>query len=330
MRPATPKLITYDFEKPILELERKLDELRRMATEQKVDLHDQIAEMEKTVEETKERVYTHLSAWQRVQLARHPVRPYTLDYLNAIATDFIELHGDRRFSDDRAMVGGFATLDGVRVVVVGHQKGRDTKENIMRNFGCAHPEGYRKAMRLMQMAERFGLPIVTIIDTPGAYPGIGAEERHIAEAIAANLRDMMALRVPIVAVVIGEGGSGGALGIGIANRVLILENAYYSVISPEGCAAILWKDRAATPKAAEALRLNAKDLLEFKLVDEVIPEPLGGAHRDPAKAAATLKGVLLKHLRELGKLTTDEILNQRYAKFREMGQFDFVVPGGNV
>ena len=330
MRLAAPKLITYDFEKPILELERKLEELRRMATEQNVDLHDQITGMEKTVEETKQSVYTHLSAWQRVQLARHPRRPYTLDYLAAIATDFIELHGDRRFSDDRAIVGGFATIDDVRVVVIGHQKGRDTKENILRNFGCAHPEGYRKAMRLMEMAERFGLPIVTIIDTPGAYPGVGAEERHIAEAIAANLRDMMALRVPIVAVVIGEGGSGGALGIGIANRVLIMENSYYSVISPEGCAAILWKDRAATPKAAEALKLTAKDLLELKLVDDILPEPLGGAHRDPAKAAAALKAALLKHLRELTSLTTDQILDQRYAKFRAMGQFDFVVPGGNV
>jgi acetyl-CoA carboxylase carboxyl transferase subunit alpha len=330
MRSAAPKLITYDFEKPILELERKLEEVRRMATEQNVDLHDQIAEMEKTVEETKQRVYTNLSAWQRVQLARHPMRPYTLNYLGAIATDFIELHGDRRYSDDRAIVGGFATIDGVRVVVVGHQKGRDTKENILRNFGCAHPEGYRKAMRLMQMAERFGLPIVAVIDTPGAYPGVGAEERHIAEAIAANLRDMMALRVPIVAVVIGEGGSGGALGIGIANRVLIMENAYYSVISPEGCAAILWKDRAATPKAAEALKLTAKDLMELKLVDEIIPEPLGGAHRDHAKAATTLKDAVLKHLRELMELTTDQILDQRYAKFRAIGQFDFVVPGGNV
>ncbi|MCX6907720.1 MAG: acetyl-CoA carboxylase carboxyltransferase subunit alpha [Verrucomicrobia bacterium] len=330
MRPTAYKLITYDFEKPILELERKLEELRRMATEQKVDLHDQIAAMEKTVEETKQSVYTNLSAWQRVQLARHPRRPYTLDYLAAIATDFIELHGDRRFSDDRAMVGGFATIDDLRVVIVGQQKGRDTKENIMRNFGCAHPEGYRKAIRLMQMAERFGLPIVTIIDTPGAYPGVGAEERHIAEAIAANLRDMMALRVPIVAAVIGEGGSGGALGIGIANRVLIMENAYYSVISPEGCAAILWKDRAATPKAAEALKLTAKDLLGLKLVEEIISEPLGGAHRDPAKAAAALKAALLTNLRELIAMTPEALLEQRYAKFRAMGQFDFVVPGGNV
>jgi acetyl-CoA carboxylase carboxyl transferase subunit alpha len=330
MRPTGPKLITYDFEKPILELERKLEELRRMATEQKVDLHDQIAAMEKTVEETKQDIYTHLSAWQRVQLARHPRRPYTLDYLAAIATDFVELHGDRRYSDDRAIVGGFATLGDVRVVVVGHQKGRDTKENIMRNFGCAHPEGYRKAIRLMQMAERFNLPIVCIIDTPGAYPGVGAEERHIAEAIAANLRDMMALRVPIVAAVIGEGGSGGALGIGIANRVLILENAYYSVISPEGCAAILWKDRAATPKAAEALKLTAKDLLGLKLVDEIIPEPLGGAHRDPDKAAAALKATLLTHLRELFAMTPDALLQQRYDKFRAMGQYEFVTPGGSV
>ncbi len=320
--PPTTRLITYEFEKPILELEKKLEELTRLAHEQKVNVRDQISEIEKTIEETKQRIYTDLSAWQRVQLARHPVRPFTLDYIRAIASDFTELHGDRLYSDDKSLIGGFATIEGQRVMVIGNQKGRDTKENIMRNFGSAHPEGYRKALRLMRMADRFGLPIITLIDTPGAYPGIGAEERHIAEAIAVNLREMMLLRVPILSIVIGEGGSGGALGIGIANRVLILENAYYSVISPEGCAAILWKDRAATPKAAAALKLSAKHLIELKLVDEILPEPLGGAHRDAAKAAATLKAALLRHLRELLAMSVEQLLEDRYAKFRAMGQFE--------
>jgi len=320
--PPSTRLITYEFEKPILELEKKLAELQGLANEQKVNVRDQIAAIEKTIEETKQRVYTNLNAWQRVQLARHPVRPFTLDYVAAITRDFTELHGDRLYSDDKSIVGGFATIDGHRVMLIGNQKGRDTKENILRNFGSAHPEGYRKALRLMRLADRFRLPIITLIDTPGAYPGIGAEERHIAEAIAVNLREMMLLRVPIVAIVIGEGGSGGALGIGVANRVLILENAYYSVISPEGCAAIIWKDRSATPKAAEALKLNAKHLLELKLVDEVIPEPLGGAHRDPAQTAANLKAALLRHLRELLALSPEQILDDRYAKFRAMGRFE--------
>jgi acetyl-CoA carboxylase carboxyl transferase subunit alpha len=254
-------------------------------------------------------------------LARHPKRPFTLDYLSNTFTDFNELHGDRLFADDRAVVGGFARLEQHKVMVIGTQKGRDTKENIRRNFGSAHPEGYRKALRLMRLADKFGIPIVTLIDTAGAYPGIGAEERHIAEAIAVNLREMMLLEVPIVAVVIGEGGSGGALGIGVADRVLILENAYYSVISPEGCAAILWKDRAAASKAAEALKITAKDLLELRLTDEIVSEPLGGAHNDPSATAATLRQHLVANIEQLKKLSVAERLKSRYAKFRAHGHF---------
>lgn len=316
------KLITLEFEKPIAELERRLTELKSSSTQQKVDLNAEIKAMEQKIEETKKSIYSNLTAWQRVQLARHPNRPYTLDYVKMIFTDFIEMHGDRRFADDRAIVGGFAQIDNQKVMLIGHQKGRDTKENLLRNFGCAHPEGYRKALRLMEMADKFGVPIVTFIDTPGAYPGVGAEERHIAEAIAVNLREMTLLRVPIVAVVIGEGGSGGALGIGVADTVLILENAYYSVISPEGCAAILWKDRANAPKAAEALKLTARDLKELDLVDEIVPEPLGGAHRNPKFTAESLKLTVLHHIGELQKLPTDQLLANRYQKFRKIGPFD--------
>src|SRR6476661_8230165 len=271
-----------DFEKPILELQRKLDELRKHRDTHSfgINLEEEIQQIEKKIEEERRRIFSDLTPWQRVQLARHPKRPFTLDYIQTIFSDFSELHGDRLFSDDQAMVGGFAHFEGQKVMVIGTQKGRDTKENIRRNFGSAHPEGYRKALRLMRLADKFGLPIVTLIDTAGAYPGIGAEERHIAEAIAVNLREMMLIEVPIIAAVIGEGGSGGALGIGVADRVLILENAYYSVISPEACSAILWKERSAASKAAEALKITAKDLLELKLVDEIIPEPLGGAHTD--------------------------------------------------
>jgi acetyl-CoA carboxylase carboxyl transferase subunit alpha len=311
-----------DFEKPILELQRKLDELRRHrdAHAPGINLEEEIKQIEAKIEEERRRIFSDLSAWQRVQLARHPKRPFTLDYIQTVFSDFSELHGDRAFSDDLAMVGGFAHLEGRKVMVLGTQKGRDTKENIRRNFGSAHPEGYRKALRLMRLADKFGLPIVTLIDTAGAYPGIGAEERHIAEAIAVNLREMMLMRVPIVAVVIGEGGSGGALGIGVADRVLILENAYYSVISPEGCAAILWKDRSAAAKAAEALKITAKDLLELGLVDQIIPEPLGGAHNDLNAMAATLKQVLIRHLAELSHLSASERLRLRYAKYRAYGQ----------
>src|SRR5208282_6947187 len=285
-----------DFEKPIIELQAKLDELREHPEKHSLDVsfEAEIQLIEKKLEETRRQIFSNLNAWQRVQLARHPNRPYTLNYLEKTFTDFHELHGDRLFAEDRAMVGGFAKLGEYKVMVIGTQKGRDTKENILRNFGSAHPEGYRKALRLMKLADKFRLPIIVLIDTAGAYPGIGAEERHIAEAIAVNLREMMLFEVPIIATVIGEGGSGGALGIGVADRMLILENAYYSVISPEGCAAILWRDRANAAKAAEALRITAKDLFELKLVDEIVPEPLGGAHNDPAATGETLKTHLLK------------------------------------
>ena len=312
-----------DFEKPIIELQNKLDELRQHPEKHSlgISFEEEIQIIEKKLEETRRQIFLNLTPWQRVQLARHPRRPYTLDYIQQAFTDFHELHGDRLFAEDRAMVGGFARIGEHRVMVIGTQKGRDTKENILRNFGSAHPEGYRKALRLMRLADKFGLPIITLIDTAGAYPGVAAEERHIAEAIAVNLREMMMLEVPIVATVIGEGGSGGALGIGVADRVLILENSYYSVISPEGCAAILWKDRSAAAKAAAALRITAKDLLELGLVDEIIPEPLGGAHTDTTGTAANLKQYLLKHLETVLALPAAERLKQRYQKFRAHGHF---------
>jgi acetyl-CoA carboxylase carboxyl transferase subunit alpha len=312
-----------DFEKPILELQSKLEDLRAHPEKHSlgISFDEEIQIIERKIEETRRQIFLNLTPWQRVQLARHPKRPYTLDYFERTFIDFQELHGDRLFAEDRAMVGGFARIGEHRVLVIGTQKGRDTKENIIRNFGSAHPEGYRKALRLMRLADKFGLPIITLIDTAGAYPGVGAEERHISEAIAVNLREMMLLEVPIISVVIGEGGSGGALGIGVADRVLIMENAYYSVISPEGCAAILWKDRANAAKAAAALRITAKDLLELKLVDEIVPEPLGGAHVDLATIAATLKTHLLKHLEEIIALSVAERLKKRYEKFRAHGHF---------
>src|SRR5689334_13027902 len=312
-----------DFEKPIAELQRKLEELNKHREDHRlgVNFDEEVATIERKIAETRKQIFTNLTAWQRVQLARHPRRPFALDYLGATFSEFEELHGDRLFAEDRAVVGGFARLDGKRVVVIGHQKGRDTKENIRRNFGSAHPEGYRKALRLMRLADKFGLPIVTLIDTAGAYPGVGAEERHIAEAIAVNLREMMLLEVPIIAVVIGEGGSGGALGIGVADRVLILENAYYSVISPEGCAAILWKERAAAEKAAEALKITAKHLLDLGLADEIIAEPLGGAHNDLAATSQTLKTTILRNLEHLRKLSTTDRLKLRYGKYRAHGHF---------
>ena len=312
-----------DFEKPIIELQNKLTALREHPEKHSlgISFEEEILLIEKKIEETRRQIFLHLTPWQRVQLARHPKRPYTVDYFSRAFTDFQELHGDRLFAEDRAMVGGFAKLGEHHVLVIGTQKGRDTKENILRNFGSAHPEGYRKALRLMKLANKFGLPIITLIDTAGAYPGVAAEERHIAEAIAVNLREMTLLEVPIITAVIGEGGSGGALGIGVADRVLILENAYYSVISPEGCAAILWKDRANAAKAAAALRITAKDLLELKLVDEIVPEPLGGAHTNPTTIAATLKTHLLKHLEEILALPVPERLKKRYEKFRAHGHF---------
>jgi len=320
-----------DFEKPIAELQAKLEELKKHPETHSlgISVEEEVALIEKKLEETKRQVFRNLSAWDRIKIARHPKRPFSLDYFQSAFADFTELHGDRLFAEDRAIVGGFACLGPHKVMVVGTQKGRDTKENILRNFGSAHPEGYRKALRLMRLADKFRLPIIALIDTAGAYPGIGAEERHIAEAIAVNLREMMLFEVPILAAVIGEGGSGGALGIGVADRVLILENAYYSVISPEGCAAILWKDRSAAAKAAEALKITAKHLLELGLVDEIVPEPLGGAHTDPDATAATLKSVLLKHLEQLLALAPAERLKQRYDKFRNFGHFLEKKPASN-
>ncbi len=310
-----------EFEKPIVELERKLDELKRESHAQEIDLDSEVRRVEAIINETRRQIYENLNAWQRVQIARHPQRPFMLDYVHHAFTDFVELRGDRLYGDDKAMPGGLATIGDIRCVVIGHQKGRDLKENLKRNFGSAHPEGYRKAMRLMRLAEKFSLPVVSLIDTPGAYPGIGAEERHISEAIAVNLREMMILKTPIVAVVIGEGGSGGALGIGVADRLLMMENSYYSVISPEGCAAILWKHRKHAPEAAEALKLTARDLQKFKLVDEVVPEPVGGAHQDHLQSANNLKTALVTQLRALQKLPIDELIEQRYEKFRRVGEF---------
>jgi acetyl-CoA carboxylase carboxyl transferase subunit alpha len=308
-----------EFEKPISELEEKIRELREFSQEHDVDVTHGIELLQSRIEETRHKIFVSLTPWQRVQLARHPDRPYPRDYIERLFTDFIEFHGDRRFSDDHAVTGGFAKFNGLPVMVIGTCKGRDLKENVKVNFGSAHPEGYRKALRLMQMANKARVPIISLIDTPGAYPGIGAEERHIAEAIAVNLREMFTLQVPIVAAVVGEGGSGGALGIGVANRVLIMENAYYSVITPEGCAAILWRDGAAAPRAAEALKLTSGDLQQMKLVDEIVPEPLGGAHRDLDAAAAALGQVLHKHLDELSKMSGPELCEDRYNRFRGMG-----------
>ncbi len=312
---------TLPFEKPILELQAKLGELRRFSESQEIDVGEEIRRMEEKIAETRRRIYSTLTPWQKVQVSRHPLRPYTRDYIARMTEGFIELHGDRRYADDPAIVGGFARIDGRRVMLLGTQKGRDTKSNLRCNFGCAFPEGYRKALRLMRLAARFGTPIVTLIDTPGAFPGIESEERHIAEAIAVNLREMFRLPVPIVVCVIGEGGSGGALGIGVGDRILILEHAYYSVISPEGCAAILWKDRAFSDRAANALKLTAGDLLEAGLVDEVIPEPEGGAHTDPEATAARLREAIVRNLDALSSRPADALMAARYDKFRAMGVF---------
>jgi len=310
-----------EFEKPVFELEQKLDELKRRLAERNIDLDPEVQRMRHKIEATRVGIYNNLTAWQRVQIARHAARPFFLDYLASSFTDFVELKGDRLFGDDASMPGGLARIDGIRCAVIGQQKGRDVKENLLRNFGSPHPEGYRKALRLMRLAEKFGFPVVALIDTPGAYPGVGAEERHIAEAIAVNIREMMVLRTPVVAVVIGEGGSGGALGIGVADRVLMMENSYYSVISPEGCAAILWKHRKHAPEAAEALKLDARGLLAMGIIDGVVPEPTGGAHRDPAAAAANLKSAIVAALREVTGIPTDTLVRQRYEKFRKMGVF---------
>lgn len=317
---------TLEFEKPLRELEKQLRSLLTVSEESKVDVRNEIEAIEAKIEKTKSAIYLNLTAWQRVQLSRHPKRPYTLDYIERIFTDFEELHGDRRFREDAAIVGGPAFLDGLPVMIIGQQKGRNTRENLKRNFGCPHPEGYRKAMRLMEMAEKFKMPIITMIDTPGAYPGIGAEERHVAEAIAVNIRDMSALKVPIISIVIGEGGSGGALGIAVADEVMILENGYYSVISPEGCAAILWKDRAAAPQAADALKFSPKHLKKFGVVDTILEEPIGGAHRDPDQAAAIMKKAISSSLATLRKKSVTKLLDDRYARFRKLGEFEEVAP----
>lgn len=310
------------FEQPVAELNDKLKELEAFSNEQDIDVSHEIQNMKEKIEQTRNEIYANLTAWQKVQVARHPDRPYTMDYINAITTDFVEIHGDRIHRDDRAIVGGFARIDGQKVMIIGSQKGRDTKSNVETNFGCAHPEGYRKALRLMKLADKFGVPIITFIDTKGAYAGLESEERHIAEAIAVNLRESFNIKVPIICVIIGEGGSGGALGIGIGNRILILEHAYYSVISPEGCAAILWKDRAFSDKAAEALKITGNDLLQLKLADEIIREPMGGAHVDHKAAAENLKAALIKNLAALSAKSAEEILKERYNKFRAMGNFE--------
>lgn len=314
-------MIGLEFEKPIIDLERKIEELKGLTAHKDISIDSEISKLEGKLEQIKKDIYENLTPWQRVQIARHSKRPYTLDYIDMIMTDFMEIHGDRHFADDKALICGLAKVDGIPIVVMGHQKGRDTKENLERNFGSAHPEGYRKAMRVMDMAEKFGLPIVTFIDTPGAYPGIGAEERGQAEAIAYNLREMADLKTPIIIFVIGEGGSGGALGIGIGDRSYVLENAYYSVISPEGCAAILWKERLRSPDAAAALKLTAKDLLEMKIIDGMIKEPLGGAHRNPQEAAENIKKTIKKDLNALKGLSKEKLVDTRYAKIRSIGVF---------
>ena len=310
-----------DFERPLMELEREYEELQRFAPRDDPRIHAKIERLEKRIGKVREEVYSQLTPWQRTQLSRHIDRPHTLDYLQLIFEDFIELHGDRGFMDDPAMVGGFARLDGEGVVVVGHQKGRDVKGMGYRNFGMPHPEGYRKALRIMALGARFRKPIITMIDTPGAYPGVEAEERGQAEAIARNLREMATFPVPIVVVVIGEGGSGGALAIGVGDRILMMENAVYSVISPEGCAAILWRDGTKGPLAAEVMKLTAADLLQLEVIDEVIPEPAGGAHRDYDEAAASLKQAIIRHLTELHGLSEEKLVSERYQRFRRIGAF---------
>ncbi|HSB68761.1 MAG TPA: acetyl-CoA carboxylase carboxyltransferase subunit alpha [Candidatus Methylomirabilis sp.] len=313
---------TLDFERPILELQAKIQELRQVAQAGQVDFSSEIARLERKVARLQEEVFANLTAWQRTQIARHPQRPYAADYIRLILTDFMELHGDRGFSDDRAIVGGFARLEGMPLVVIGQQKGRDTKEKIARNFAMANPEGYRKALRLMRLAEKFGKPVLALVDTPGAYPGIGAEERGQAEAIARNLREMAELAVPMVVAVVGEGGSGGALGIAVGDVVLMLEYAIYSVISPEGCASILWRDPGKAPDAAAAMGITPNSLLRLGVIDEIVPESIGGAHRNQQETAANLKEALLKAFARVRRVPLEELLEQRYQKFRRMGVFE--------
>ncbi len=309
----------YDFEQPLAQLERRLEEARKLGD--RAQGPQTVRALEAQLEQLKRNVYSQMTPWQRVQLARHPLRPYTLDYITLLLSDFLQLHGDRLFGDDRALIGGTGWFEGRACVVLGHQKGRDTRENLMRNFGSAHPEGYRKALRLMRLAEKFRLPVLVFVDTPGAYPGIGAEERGQAHSIAYNLREMARLKTPVYVCVIGEGGSGGALGVGVGDWVAMLENAYYSVISPEGCAAILWRDRARAPDAAQALKLTARDLLGFGIVDEVIEEPLGGAHHDPDAVAQRLRASIQRFLKQVEAVPTETLLQRRYERFRRIGRF---------
>ncbi len=309
--------VVLEFEKPIIELEQKIEEMRKYADN--LDIADEIGTLEKKVDQLRASVYSSLTRWQRVQLARHPERPYTSDYIQMMVDDFVELHGDRTFGDDKAIVGGFGRIEKETVLVLGHQKGRDTKSNLFRNFGMPNPEGYRKALRLMKLAAKFHRPIITLLDTPGAFPGIGAEERGQAEAIARNLFEMSHLPVPIIVVIIGEGASGGALGIGVGDRILMFENAWYSVIAPESCSSILWRSWEYKEQAAEALKLTAPDLVEQGIVDRIVPEPQGGAHRNPDEAASILKNILVEELRNLKKLKADKLIQQRIEKFSTMG-----------
>lgn len=308
-----------DFEKPIIELENKIEEMRKY--EGQLDISDEIKNLEEKVIQLKKNIYDNLTRWQRVQLARHPERPYTLDYIYMMMEDFVELHGDRQFKDDHSIVGGFAKLDEYKIMVIGHQKGRDTKSNLFRNFGMPNPEGYRKALRLMKLAEKFNKPVITLLDTPGAYPGIEAEQRGQAEAIARNLLEMSRLKVPIIVVIIGEGASGGALGLGVGDRILMLQNTWYSVISPESCSSILWRSWEYKEQAAESLRLTAEDLVEQKIVDRIVPEPLGGAHKDHQLMANNLKTVLKEELASLVKIKPDKLVLNRLEKFGKMGVY---------
>lgn len=316
----TPEFI-LEFERPLRDLQRQIDALRTTSDEHSFDVSKEVAAIEKRIEETKRNIYSNLSPWHRVQLSRHPKRPFSLDYIKLIFEDFQELHGDRVFGDDQALIGGTATFNGEPVMIIAQQKGRDVKENLRRNFGMPHPEGYRKALRLFQMAEKFNLPIICFIDTKAAYAGVGSEERHVSEAIARNLREMAILGVPIVGVILGEGGSGGALGIAVVDRLLVLEHAYYSVIPPEGCAAILWRNRAFAEQAADALKLGARELLAQGIADSVVDEPIGGAHRDPVAAATELKKHIVSQLKILKKLPLKKLLDERYHKYRQMGKY---------
>lgn len=313
---------TYlEFERPLMELEKRISDLKDFSVGENFEASGEIASLEKKLESLRDEIYASLTRWQRVQISRHPRRPYTLDYIDMMCSDFVELHGDRGFAEDPAMVGGFATFDDRRVMVIGQQKGRDTKQKLYRNFGMAHPEGYRKARRLMFLAEKYKLPIVILVDTPGAYPGIGAEERGQAEAIALNIKKMFDLKVPIIVSIIGEGASGGALGIGVGDAVYMLEHSWYSVISPEGCAAILWRDAAKAPEAAEALKVTAEDCLKMGIVDRIIPEPARGAHNDPTETARRLKETIIEALDRFGKMSAEELLKHRLDKFRKIGEY---------